>query len=234
MVTSVEDCHTQLAQKQQELDTANAANAIATLPYPNATYRFDVDHRQLPNDDWDLATIEWIKNNTQNPVYSLHYYPHMASFVPEFWDVGAPYTGFFYPDMTGVTSLPEIPTGIMPNIRYFYFEYSYSNGPSAGDVGISDIPTSWRQMTSFDRFYFRRNEFTQAQQEGIINGLEREINAGMGSARTGTITIYLNSASTGLNVALDNVSLLANGWTVPANNRLRKTIAGRRVDIYHN
>ena len=83
-----------------------------------------------------------------------------------------------------------------------------------------------------------RQELTSAQQVSIVQGIEREIAAGMSSAYTATATttrfVAFNSAAAGANEALVQADLEALGWSIVNATQMDKTINGFRWRVLHN
>ena len=146
-------------------------------------------------------------------------------------------------DFTGATALFDVPAGTGDNIDYVYIQQRISAASSMGTAGIADIPTTWRNMTGVFRFIIERQDLTEAQQLGILDGLEREILAGMSELYTSTSTtnrfIDFQSTSTGANAAITKAELQARGWTDVNVNQSEKFISSngataRRWRVLHN
>jgi hypothetical protein len=142
----------------------------------------------------------------------------------------------------GATQMPDAPANATL-VDYWYDYQTHLNGDSIGDVGINDVPTTWRNMTGVFRFQFERNELTEAQQLGIIDGIEREILAGMGQSYTSTSTtaryIDFQSALSGANDDITKPELEARGWTTINASQSFKFFndingTARRWRVFHN
>jgi len=173
------------------------------------------------------------------------YYLDAALALPDsFWRTNANLRYLYFLDfanVTGVASLPDIPSTALDFTR-LRLSIRRGAGNSIGAAGITDVPLTWRNATAIRTIYMERQELTSAQQVGIVQGIEREILAGMSSAYTAASTatrfIAFNSAAAGANEPLVQSDLEALGWTIVSATQMEKLIdAGNgpfRWRVLHN
>lgn len=207
--------------------------------------RLELDGREMPNGmsvaDEAVLTAKTVASRF---LYGQTYRWPFAQEVPEII-MNRRYIYQTQPDMTGAVALPDIPEGSNA-VDYIYIYQRISAANSLGGAGVIDVPMTWRNATGAFRIVLERTELTSAQQGTIIQGIEREIIAGLGSAYTSTSTtaryIDLASGSSGANDALDAATialLVASGWVAVNATQLEKFISSdgataRRWRVIHN
>ena len=172
---------------------------------------------------------------------ALFYFDGSLTLPAEFWMLKARFKSVFYYDVSGQDnpSLPDIPDlSLNPTpVERISFNIMSASG-SFGEAGIDDIPTTWRNLTRIRLLAFERQELTSAQQVGIVQGIERELAAGMSSLYTVTTTttriIDFQSTSSGANGGLIQADLVALGWSIVNATQMDKTINGFRWRVLHN
>lgn len=203
----------------------------------------DLDGRYLPTglSAEDEAILE-NKTIDSRFLYSTTYRWPMDQGVPDIL-MDRRFTYHLQPIATGVTVFPDIPPGSTAIDYIYIYQRATAATSYGGATTIADVPTTWRNATGAFRVLMERMDLTSAQQTGIVQGIEREILAGMSQAYTSTSTtaryIDFQSGSTGANIALDTTALVADGWTVVNANQLEKFISAggataRRWRVLHN
>jgi len=204
--------------------------------------RIELDGREMPN-GMSIAdeTILAAKTSASRFLYGQTYRWPMSQSVPEVI-MNRRFVYNIQPDMTGAAALPDIPAGATA-VDYIYIYQRISAANSLGGAGVIDVPITWRNATGAFRIVLERTELTSPQQVTIVQGIEREILAGLGSAYTSTSTtarfIDLASGSSGANAGLDQAALVVLGWTIINATQMFKMISSdggtpRRWRILHN
>ncbi len=147
-------------------------------------------------------------------------------------------------DWTGATALPDAPvdTTQAENVDNLFYYQSFSVATAMGGTTIADVPTSWRRYRGLYRIVFERNRLTEAQQLGILDGIEREIDAGLGkdyfsnNANVRQIDFQHNSTP---NDPITKIELQNRGWVDVSATQSEKFFndsngVSRRWTIYHN
>lgn len=182
--------------------------------------RIDFNGSVLPSGVIPQETSDFYEANTVNNVLYLFtgYRLFMANDpIPDFLkSVRLQYIQ--QGNWTGATKFPDAPIdpALASHVDYLYYYQIINSASSMGTAGINDVPTSWRRYTGVYRIFLERNELSEAQQLGILDGIDREITAGMGSAYTSGSTtaryIDFQSASSGANAPITKAELQARGW----------------------
>lgn len=188
----------------------------------------DFDGRELVDGKIPQRISDVLENNTL-PNRFLYFTTYRASgaddAVPDFLKT-IRFNYHLQPDWTGVTVLPDAPATGAGTVDYLYYYQRQNVASSMGTAGIIDVPTNWRNYTGAFRFFFERNELSEAQQLGILDGIEREILAGMGMSYTSTSTtaryIDFQNGSAGANAAITKAELISRGWTTVNVNQSEK------------
>lgn len=176
----------------------------------------DIDGRELENGVIPQNFADVLQENTLTTrfLYVTGYRINIAGGIPDFL-LQLRFTYYLQPDWTGATVFPDAPPN-SGDVDHIYFYHRINTATSLGTTGISDIPTTWRNYTGLLRINLERNELSEAQQLGIIDGIEREISAGMGQSETSTSTtsriIDFANTSAGANAAISKAELQARGW----------------------
>lgn len=205
--------------------------------------RLSVDAEGLDAYPDDLADLI---ASYADPTQLLYHYTYRlkmsATAIPENAFKAARFFYHYQPDWTGATSMFDVPIEASI-VDCLYLTQRRNAASELRNSIISDVPTSWRNMTGAYRFVFERIGATAAQQLGIIAGMEREIIAGLSSAYTSTSTatryIDFQSTSAGANDPILQTALVAAGWTIINANQVEKMISSngataRRWRVLHN
>lgn len=203
----------------------------------------DFDGRELPNAaiSQDVSDVLEANTLTNRFLYFTAYRIAMSEPIPDFLK-SIRFSYYLQCDWTGVTAFPDAPASA-PALDYLFYYQRVDTASSLGTTGISDVPTNWRNYSGLFRINLERNELTSAQQVGIVNGIEREILAGLSEAYTSTSTtnryIDFQNTSSGANDTLVQADLVAQGWTVVNANQMEKFISAngataRRWRVLHN
>lgn len=203
----------------------------------------DIDGRELENGVIPQDFADVLEENTLPTrfLYMTGYRVNIAGGIPDFL-LQQRFTYYLQSDWTGATTLPDAPTN-STDVDYVYYYQRVNTASSLGATGISDVPTTWRNYSDLFRINLERNELSEAQQLGIIDGIEREILAGMGQSYTSTSTttrlIDFANASSGANAEITKAELQARGWddvSATESEKLFPDINGdlRRWRLQHN
>ena len=173
-------------------------------------------------------------------VQGIYNFDASLTLPDSFWEIAGNLKYLYnmdFSNVTGTASLPDIPPTTYPFTR-LRLSIRESAGNSMGSAGITDVPLTWRNAADIRTIYMERQELTAAQQVSIVQGIEREILAGMSSAYTSTSAttrfIALNSAATGANEDIVQPDLEALGWSIVNATQMDKTINGFRWRVLHN
>lgn len=212
--------------KQKQIDTIKA-------PMAKRSYSKLYDGRYYPTTNAEFIELaDHVENHdtSKTQTYGIYYLDMSLTIPDNFWTKDSAYIYFYYCDwsnVTGTASLPDIPVVNSDFVRV-YFNVRRAAGNSIGSAGINDVPITWRNAKDWYYFNFQRQELSSAQQVGIVEGIEREILAGLSENYTSTSTtarvITFSSTSTGRNDALVQADLVALGWTIISPTILSKTI----------
>jgi len=190
--------------------------------------RFSIDGRRLTGSTITQEFSDALERNVDQAtlLYFYTYRVSIAGGIPEFIK-SFRFNYNIQPNWTGATAFPDAPASA-PLVDYLYYYQRINSASSLGATGISDVPTTWRNYTGAFRFNLERNELSSAQQEGIVNGIEREILAGMSSSylsnsQTARYIDFANN-SAGANAALDQTAMVANGWSIINGSQMEKFI----------
>ena len=138
----------------------------------------------------------------------------------------------------GAPVLPVVPENNRLNFIYVYLRLNAETSWGVAAPELDDVGTSWRNATSLYRIVFERSELTSVHQVSLVQSIEREILAGLGSTYTSTSTtvrqVDFRSTASGENEALDQAALVALGWTIEDPNRMTKVSDGRTWNVNHN
>ena len=170
-----------------------------------------------------------------------NYYHEMQYDLPEtFWTLDNNFKYLFYLDFeTNVTTpvLPDIPVNADLFTR-LNVSLRHATGNSMGSNGVDQIPLTWRNALNTYQIFFERQELSSAQQVSLVQGIEREVLAGMSSAYTSTSTtrryIDFQQTAAGANDPLVQADLVALGWTIVNATQMEKIINGFRWRVLHN
>lgn len=169
-----------------------------------------------------------------------NYYHEMQFNLPEiFWLLDNNFKYLFYLDFENVANpvLPDIPAN-PDEFSRLNISIRHATGNSMGSNGVDQIPTTWRNAVSTYQVFFERQELTSAQQVSLVEGIEREVLAGMSSAYVVTSAraryIDFNQTAAGANDPLIQADLEALGWTIVNANQMEKIINGFRWRVLHN
>ena len=189
--------------------------------------RFGLNDQQALNEYFDLLLEHEVELKN---IQGIYYFDASLSLPDSFWEIAGNLKYLYLMDfsnVTGAASLPDIPPTAHPFTR-LRLSIRESAGNSIGSAGITDVPLTWRNAVDIRTIYMERQELTSAQQVSIVQGIEREILAGMSSAYTATGTttrfISLNSAAAGANESLVQADLEALGWSVVNATQMEKMI----------
>lgn len=206
--------------------------------------RVEIDGRELENGAISQITSDHMEANTLTSIflYMQTYRINMDQPIPDFIK-SRRFTYFLQSDWTGATQFPEAPASA-PDTDFLYYWQRVNFATSMGGATtISDVPTSWRNYTGLYRINLERNELSSDQQVGIVNGIVREIQAGLGRNYTATSTtnriIDFDNGNSGANDVLNQADLVAQGWTITDVDELERFFpdingVNRRWRVLHN
>ena len=209
-------------EKSEVESRAFSANTWASIR------RIGFDGRELLGNEFSSTDGQVLDVNTDDARFlylSEVYRFDMTKPIPDIL-ANRRFTYFLQCDWTNATQLPEAPLVGAENVDYLYYYQRSTSATSLGSTTISDVPTTWRNYTGIFRIVLERNELTAAQQLGIIDGIERELLAGMGASYTSaSLTsryVDFQQTTSGPNAVLLESDLLARGWIRINDNRVYK------------
>lgn len=173
-------------------------------------------------------------------VYGHYYYdPSLYSLPDGFWQINANSRYLYFMDFSNAVDpkLPDVPVNPNPFTR-LWCNLRRAAGNSMGSNGVDEIPLTWRNLVDTYDFRFERQELSSAQQVNLVEGMEREILAGLSSNYVATSTttriIDFQSAASQANDPIVQADLEALGWSIVNATQMEKIINGFRWRVLHN